>query len=105
MVEVRVEIAGLGISLAGADTLRCAMALPGMGVFVAPEGDADLLVALDQPLGLPRCRLLHQFDISDDLSLHVEPGFVGTSKKESWMNAEVNSFSTTGIGINAALTF
>ena len=65
MVEVRVEIAGLGISLAGADTLRCAMALPGMGVFVAPEGDADLLVALDQPLGLPRCRLLHQFDIAD----------------------------------------
>ena len=65
MAEVRVEIAGLGISLAGADTLRCAMALPGMGVFVAPEGDADLLVALDQPLGLPRCRLLHQFDIAD----------------------------------------
>ena len=48
---------------------------------------------------------LSQFDISDDLSLHVEPGFVGTSRKESWINSEVNPFSTTGIGINAALTF
>ena len=48
---------------------------------------------------------LSQFDISDDLSLHVEPGFVGTSRKESWINSETNPFSTTGIGINAALTF
>lgn len=36
---------------------------------------------------------LSQFDISDDLSLHVEPGFVGTTS------------TNTGIGINAALTF
>jgi hypothetical protein len=48
---------------------------------------------------------LSQFDISDDLSLHVEPGFVGTSRKESWINSEANPSSTTGIGINAALTF
>ena len=48
---------------------------------------------------------LSQFDISDDLSLHVEPGFVGTSRKESLINTESNPFSTTGIGINAALTF
>jgi hypothetical protein len=48
---------------------------------------------------------LSQFDISDDLSLHVEPGFVGTSGKKSGINSEVNPFSTTGIGINAALTF
>ena len=48
---------------------------------------------------------LSQFDISDDLSLHVEPGLVGTSRKESWINSESNPFSTTGIGINAALTF
>ena len=48
---------------------------------------------------------LSQFDISDDLSLHVEPGFVGTSVKKSGINSEVNPFSTTGIGINAALTF
>ena len=48
---------------------------------------------------------LSQFDISDDLSLHVEPGFVGTSGKKSGINSEVNPFSATGIGINAALTF
>ena len=36
---------------------------------------------------------LSQFDISDDLSLHVEPGIVGTTS------------TNTGIGINAALTF
>ncbi len=36
---------------------------------------------------------LSQFDISDNLSLHVEPGFVGTTS------------TNTGIGINAALTF
>ena len=48
---------------------------------------------------------LSEFDISDDLSLHVEPGFVGTSKKESFRKAEINPFSTTGIGVNAALTF
>lgn len=48
---------------------------------------------------------LSQFDISDDLSLQLEPGFVGTSKEESRKSSNVNPFSTTGIGINAALTF
>ena len=48
---------------------------------------------------------LSEFDISDDLSLHVEPGFVGTSKTESFRKSEINPFSTTGIGVNAALTF
>ena len=48
---------------------------------------------------------LSQFDISDDLTLHVEPGFVGTSKSESGRSRNVNPFSTTGVGINAALTF
>lgn len=48
---------------------------------------------------------LSQFDISDDLSLHVEPGFVGTSKKELGKSRNVSPFSTTGVGINAALTF
>ena len=48
---------------------------------------------------------LSQFDISDDLTLHVEPGFVGTSKAEAKRNGNVNPFSTTGIGLNAALTF
>jgi hypothetical protein len=48
---------------------------------------------------------LSQFDISDDLTLHVEPGFVGTSKAEAKRNCNVNPFSTTGIGLNAALTF
>ena len=48
---------------------------------------------------------LSQFDISDDLTLHVEPGFVGTSKAEAKRNSNINPFSTTGIGVNAALTF
>ena len=48
---------------------------------------------------------LSQFDISDDLTLHVEPGFVGTSKAEAKRNCNINPFSTTGIGVNAALTF
>ena len=48
---------------------------------------------------------LSQFDISDDLTLHVEPGFVGTSKAEAKRNGNINPFSTTGIGVNAALTF
>lgn len=48
---------------------------------------------------------LSEFDISDDLSLHVEPGIVGTSRTESRRSGNVNPFSTTGIGINAALTF
>jgi hypothetical protein len=48
---------------------------------------------------------LSQFDISDDLSLHVEPGFVGTTKTESRIKGNINPFPTTGICINAALTF
>lgn len=65
MAEVRLEIAGMGIRLTGADTLRCAMALPGMAEFVAPEGECDLHFALDEPVVLSRCRLLNQFDIAD----------------------------------------
>lgn len=48
---------------------------------------------------------LSEFDISDDLSLHVEPGFVGNSKTESLRKMETNPFSTIGIGVNASLTF
>lgn len=48
---------------------------------------------------------LSQFDISDDLSLQIEPGFVGTSRKDSKHSGSVSPFSNTGIGINAALTF
>lgn len=65
MADLRLEIAGLGIRLQGADTLRCAMALPGIAEFRVADGGDDLLFALDQPLSLPRCRLLHQFDIAD----------------------------------------
>ena len=32
---------------------------------------------------------LSQFDISDDLTLHVEPGFVGTSKAEAKRNVKL----------------
>lgn len=48
---------------------------------------------------------LSQFDISDDLSLQLQPGFVGTSSSESRRSGNINPFSTTGVGLNAALTF
>lgn len=50
---------------------------------------------------------LSQFDISDDLSLRVEPGFVN-SNGSAFSGKAQGSFgisSTTGVGINAALTF
>ena len=65
MADLRLEIAGLGIRLQGADTLRCATMLPGIAEFLVPDGADDLLFSLDQSLSLPRCRLLHQFDIAD----------------------------------------
>lgn len=48
---------------------------------------------------------LSQFDISDDLSLQIEPAIIGTSKVESKGKGNVNPFSTSGIGISAALSF
>lgn len=42
---------------------------------------------------------LSQFDITDDLSLHVEPGIVGTSRSSNMLK------SNTGIGINCSLNF
>lgn len=65
MAGARLEIAGLGIRLAGGDTLRLALTLPGMRDFLVPEGPEVLLFALDEPLVLPQCRLLYQFDIAD----------------------------------------
>ena len=50
---------------------------------------------------------LSQFDISDDLSLRLEPGFVNSDGKAAG-NRNKGGFgfsSTTGVGINAALTF
>lgn len=50
---------------------------------------------------------LSQFDISDDLSLRLEPGFVNSYGKAVG-NRNKGGFgfsSTTGVGINAALTF
>lgn len=50
---------------------------------------------------------LSQFDISDDLSLRLEPGFVNPDGKAVG-NRNKGGFgfsSTTGVGINAALTF
>lgn len=50
---------------------------------------------------------LSQFDISDDLSLRLEPGFVNSDGKAVG-NRNKGGFgfsSTTGVGINAALTF
>lgn len=43
---------------------------------------------------------LSQFDISDDLSLRIEPGFVNT-KRQSKSEMRTN----TGLGINCSLTF
>ncbi len=65
MAEVRLEIAGLGIRLAGGDTLQRAMALPGMQVFAVPQGTDELCFTLDASLQLPPCRLLYSFDIAD----------------------------------------
>lgn len=42
---------------------------------------------------------LSQFDISDDLSLHIEPGLVNTSRSSGL------SKGNTGIGINCSLNF
>lgn len=42
---------------------------------------------------------LSQFDISDDLSLHIEPGLVNTSRTSGL------SKGNTGIGINCSLNF
>lgn len=44
---------------------------------------------------------LSQFDISDDLSLHVEPGFVGTSTHKG----KHMFYNTTGLGVNCSLNF
>lgn len=42
---------------------------------------------------------LSQFDISDDLSLHVEPGIVSNSSRHA------NPMTSTGIGVNCSLNF
>lgn len=42
---------------------------------------------------------LSQFDISDDLSLRVEPGFVNVNNKNN------NPLNNTGIGVNCSLQF
>lgn len=44
---------------------------------------------------------LSQFDISDDLSLRVEPGFVGTSTTKR----NANPINNTGLGVNCSLSF
>lgn len=49
---------------------------------------------------------LSQFDISDDLSLHLEPGFVGTGNGAKHMKTgSASPFVNTGVGINASLSF
>lgn len=50
---------------------------------------------------------LSQFDISDDLSLRLEPGFVNSDGKAvgNRNKGEFGFSSTTGVGINASLTF
>lgn len=44
---------------------------------------------------------LSQFDISEDLSLHVEPGFVGTSTHKG----KGIPYNSTGLGVNCSLNF
>lgn len=50
---------------------------------------------------------LSQFDISDDLSLRLEPGFVNSDGKAvgNRNKGGLGFSSNTGVGINAALTF
>lgn len=45
---------------------------------------------------------LSQFDISDDLSLHVEPGFIGNGSRG---NQRHNMLQNTGIGVQCSLQF
>ena len=65
MQEARLEIAALGVRLTGDDSLRQALLIPGMREFLAPDAKADIEIALDQSLHMPKCRLLHEFDIAD----------------------------------------
>lgn len=65
MQQARLEIARLGLRLAGAASLQLALQLPGMHEFLVPEGDSDIEIVLDQEFHLPQCRLLHEFDIAD----------------------------------------
>lgn len=49
---------------------------------------------------------LSQFDISDDLSLHLGPGFVSSgSMSSSSSHSTPNPLRSTGLGINASLNF
>ena len=57
-------IGGLSLGIEGTESLRLAMALPGMTEFVAGAGP-EVLVRLDAPLSLPAFRQLHCFDIAD----------------------------------------
>ncbi len=61
-------IGGMVLGLEGGDSLRRAMALPGMAEFMT-NVEPEVHVLLDRQLALPPCRLLHRFDIVDGNSV------------------------------------
>lgn len=59
-------IGGLDLLLGGGDTLRRALALPGMAVFAATHTPAaPVHIDLDCPITLPPCRWLHRYNLAD----------------------------------------
>lgn len=65
MAEATLLIADLAVRYSGGESVAHAMSIPGMREFLVPETAADIEVRLDQPLSLPDCRWIHQFDIAD----------------------------------------
>ena len=58
MERVALGIGGMGVTLAGGDTLHRAMALPGMRVFAVRQHLDGIEVVLDAETAVPECRWL-----------------------------------------------
>jgi len=59
-------IGGLDLLLEGGDTLRRALALPGMAVFSTPHTPAaPIHIVLDCSIALPPCRWLHRYNLAE----------------------------------------
>lgn len=65
MKEMMLSIGGLDVRLVGGDSVDVVMSIPGMDVFANPAVVSTIEIRLDVALRMPRCRLLHQFDIVD----------------------------------------
>lgn len=65
MKEVLLGIGGLGVRLVGEGSVDVAMSIPGMTVFACQDILVSFEIRLDAEMQMPRCHLLHQFDIVD----------------------------------------